>query len=66
MLVNLGIDARIRTTAVIVEVNNLFERWYAAVVHVRRGACDLAKRGRFERSVTADTTRRLGSARIVW
>ena len=48
---NLGIDVWIRPPAVVVEVDDGFERGQAAVVHVRGSARDLAESRRFERAV---------------
>src|SRR5262245_19874739 len=47
---NLGVDVWIRPPAVVVEVDDGFERGHAAVVHVRCGARDLAKSRRLERA----------------
>src|SRR2546426_4790313 len=45
---NLGIEARIPIAAKVVILNHIFERGDAAVVHIRRGARDLAQRGSLE------------------
>src|SRR5437764_666751 len=47
---NLGINVWIRPPAVVVEVNDGFERREAAVVHVGRGALHFAQRRRLERA----------------
>ena len=45
------VEIEIRAATIGIEIDDVFQRSDAAVVHVRRGACDLAKRGRFEAAV---------------
>ena len=48
-----GSRCEIRTAAFGVELDHIFKRREAAVVHVRRSARDLAERGRLEGAVVA-------------